>query len=72
MRQAPALRLRFHFASSLFLSFLADLDKVALGVANFKELRIAAILNRPGENTVTSEMVMPFLQLAAENNRCNR
>jgi len=51
------------------LGFFADFDKVPLAVTDFEELCIATVLNRSGENTTACEVLVPFLQLVAENDR---
>jgi hypothetical protein len=43
------------------LGFLANLDNVTVDVADFEELRVAAVLNRPGEHAAALELLVPFL-----------
>jgi hypothetical protein len=53
------------------LGFLTDFDEVPFAVTDFEELCIATVLNRSGENTTACEVLVPFLQLVAENDRSN-
>lgn len=38
-----------------------DLDNITLDVADFEELGVATILNRPGEHAMALELLVPFL-----------
>jgi hypothetical protein len=43
------------------LRFFADFDQVPFGVADFKKVRVAAILDWPNQNAVTRKKFTSFL-----------
>ena len=43
------------------LGFLANLNHIPFCVANFEELSVTSVLNRPDKDTAACELVVPFL-----------
>jgi hypothetical protein len=46
---------------------LADLDRVSFQVANFEELRVSAILDRPNRAASAVKILVSLLQMSAKN-----
>jgi hypothetical protein len=64
---SPIIRDKCGYGERLW--FLANLDHVPLGVADFKELGVAPVLNWADKHTTVCELLVPFFQLLAEEHR---